>query len=125
MDTTAELLAAHKARHKLTDQQIADEMGVSQPSVSDWLKGRVVPDDSRVEALARFLGVDEDEMAAINSFSRRKRAADLGEAMGQMAQLEGAVRRLRAEVAELRAELAALRPQDAPRKKPGQRKRQG
>lgn len=46
----------------LTLAQIADELGVSKPTVWAWEKGRTRPVESRLEALAQALGVDNLEL---------------------------------------------------------------
>lgn len=101
MKTTAELLTAHKDRVGLSDDQLAAELGVSQPTFSDWRTGRTVPSDRYVERLAALLGIDEDEVAVAASYSRRKRAADLDEALGLISQLTAENRRLAAQVETL------------------------
>lgn len=48
----------------LTLAQIADELGVSKPTVWAWEKGRTRPVESRLEALAQTLGVPDAELRA-------------------------------------------------------------
>lgn len=114
MQTTAELLTAHKDRVGLPDDQLAAALGVSQPTFSDWRTGRTVPSDRYVERLAALLGMDENDVAAAASYSRRKRATDLDEALGLISQLTAENRRLAAQV-----ETLAQRVDQLERKAPG------
>lgn len=46
----------------LTLAQVADELGVSKPTVWAWEKGQARPAENRIEALARTLGVPDTEL---------------------------------------------------------------
>lgn len=117
MKTITELLAAYKAANDLTDAQIAVRAGVGQPTVSDWIAGRRVPDDRRAEVLADMLGVSVDEAVLAISYTRRKRAESLDEAIGLITQLDGALRRLEARVAELERSAGTPGPQGPPKRR--------
>ena len=47
----------------LTLAQVADQLGVSKPTVWAWEKGKARPLDERFPAIADALGVDADELA--------------------------------------------------------------
>lgn len=71
----------------LTLAQIADALGVSKPTVWAWEKGRTRPVESRLEALARALGVDDLELrtghdaSGIQELLRRSRD-EIAQAVG-------------------------------------------
>lgn len=46
-----------KSENKLTQTQIATELGIKQASVSDWRNGKKKPDLERIEPLCNLLGI--------------------------------------------------------------------
>ena len=71
----------------LTLAQVADQLGVSKPTVWAWEKGKARPLDERFPAIADALGVDADELmlpdhsaswAAIVEESRHQIAEAIG-----------------------------------------------
>ena len=56
------LLARLRKERGLTLSRIADELGVSKPTVWAWEQGKARPVDSRLDALARALGVSRSEL---------------------------------------------------------------
>ena len=50
----------------MTLAQVADQLGVSKPTVWAWEKGKARPVEERLPALAAALGVQEDELASFN-----------------------------------------------------------
>lgn len=46
----------------LSQQHVAARMGVSKPSVWAWERGRAVPTDEKIPALATILGIPEAEL---------------------------------------------------------------
>ena len=116
MKTTAEILSAHKNERGMTDTELADAIGASQSSVSAWVTGRRIPDDERLPAIARALGIELDELMAANAYAKRSRASSIDEAMALLTQLQTEVARLRTEVAELR-ELVPRRKSAGPDKR--------
>lgn len=103
MKPITELLAAYKAKAGATDAEMAAELGVGQPTVSDWVMGRRIPDDRRSAALAKLLGMSEDDVAMAISYTRRRKAQNMDEAMALITQLQGQVLRLERELGEVRA----------------------
>jgi len=89
---------------------------VSQTTASDWVQGRKVPDDTRSAAIAAVIGSTEDEVAASISYTRRRRATDMNEAMALLTQLQ-------AEVVQLAARLDQLERGDDPGSGPGRSRR--
>jgi transcriptional regulator with XRE-family HTH domain len=51
----AEVLASRMAHRKMTDAQAAELLEVSQPTVTRWRTGRVVPSAQHAQTLAAFL----------------------------------------------------------------------
>lgn len=47
----------------LTQRQVADMLGVSQPSYLEWEHGDSVPNWARMKALAKILEISLDELA--------------------------------------------------------------
>ena len=58
----------------MTLAQVADQLGVSKPTVWAWEKGKARPVPERIPALAEALGVEENELA---SFSEPPGIGDL------------------------------------------------
>ena len=58
----AEALGSEMGRRGLTDTRAAPLLGVSQPTVTRWRTGQVVPAESQVKTLARFLGITQRDV---------------------------------------------------------------
>lgn len=56
MTTLPDALAATIARRRWTQQQAADHLGVSQPTVLRWLKGRTMPSGDVAARVRRLVG---------------------------------------------------------------------
>lgn len=50
-------LADHLDRAGITQARLAERLNVSQPTVSDWVRGVKKPRPSKVPELARVLGI--------------------------------------------------------------------
>ena len=56
--TFPELLKASRERLGLTQEQVADMLGIKQSTVSGWESGRRIPDDPKhFRAVERHLGI--------------------------------------------------------------------
>lgn len=55
MTTFAKRITAARKEKKLTQEQVAQAMGVSRQTVSHWENGRVEPTQEQREALCRLL----------------------------------------------------------------------
>src|SRR5215831_16911343 len=55
-------LAARLAEREWTMRRLANALGVSEPSVTKWLKGKNIPEPKRIPAIARLFGVPESEV---------------------------------------------------------------
>lgn len=91
--TIAEVLAGRLAeRPDLTQTSLADLAGVTQPTVSRWLKATDTPGDKYVVALVEFTGLTEPQVLAaihrqrLNKRTLNQRVSDLEEQVRQMAE---------------------------------------
>ena len=57
-----ENLKAHRTRCKMTQEFVAEAIGVSRQAVSKWESGRSDPSTSNLLALARLYGVPAEEL---------------------------------------------------------------
>ena len=55
-------IARHIERAGITQTLIAETLGVSHPTVSDWVRGVKRPRPERVPALAKILGIPESQL---------------------------------------------------------------
>lgn len=58
----AERLQALRKEHGYSQEQLADELGVSRQAVSKWERGEASPDTDNLIALAKLYGVTVDEV---------------------------------------------------------------
>lgn len=59
-----EFLSALRKAHRLTQQDVADRLNVSNRTISAWERGTVMPDILLLPALAELYGVTTDEILA-------------------------------------------------------------
>lgn len=78
MKTGAYLAMLRKARGA-TQQEIADQLGVSNKTVSKWESGGGLPDITVLPALAELYGVAADDILAGETLTDRRRSALAGE----------------------------------------------
>ncbi len=60
--TLGEALKAHRTRCKMTQEFVAEAIGVSRQAVSKWESGASDPSTSNLLALARLYGVSAEEL---------------------------------------------------------------
>ena len=60
--TLGEALKAHRTRCKMTQEFVAESLGVSRQAVSKWESGASDPSTSNLLALARLYGVSAEEL---------------------------------------------------------------
>lgn len=53
-----EIIREKRLEQKMTQEQLAEKLGVSAPAVNKWEKGVSYPDITILPPLARLLGVD-------------------------------------------------------------------
>lgn len=78
---TGAFIAALRKEHSMTQEQLAEQLGVSNRSVSRWENGNTLPDYSLMQTLASVLGVSLSELLA----GRRMEEADRTEDCVQIA----------------------------------------
>lgn len=57
-----EILKAHRTKNKMTQEFVAETIGVSRQSVSKWEQGITDPSTSNLFALAKLFGVSVEEL---------------------------------------------------------------
>lgn len=57
-------LKDHLAKTKTTQTQFAERLGVSQPTVSDWLSGEVKPSIANLIAISADTGISIDKLVS-------------------------------------------------------------
>lgn len=69
---------AAQDRQKITAREVAKAIRVSEPTVSRWQSGDVMPRDEAINRLARYLGVDPGWLR----YGDAKRPLKLGKSAG-------------------------------------------
>ena len=70
--TLGEVLKAHRMRCQMTQEFVAEALGVSRQAVSKWETGTADPSTSNLLALAKLFGVPAEEL--LRAGRRRERA---------------------------------------------------
>ena len=60
--TTGEVIQTCRARRNLSQERLAELVGVSRQAVSKWEVGDALPDTDKLVPLARALGITVDEL---------------------------------------------------------------
>ena len=60
--TLGEALKAHRTRCKMTQEFVAESIGVSRQAVSKWENGTSEPNTSNLMALARLYGIPAEDL---------------------------------------------------------------
>ena len=55
-------LAELRKKHGLSQEELADQLGVSRQAVSKWERGEASPDTDNLIELARIYGISLDEL---------------------------------------------------------------
>lgn len=58
----SEALKAQRAAHDMSQEQVAEALGISRQAVSKWENGTAEPSTSNLLALAKLYGVDVNEL---------------------------------------------------------------
>lgn len=61
--TVGEKIKAARLKKGLSQRQMAEQIGVSQPAYLEWEHGDSVPNWARMKAIARVLEISLDELA--------------------------------------------------------------
>ena len=64
-----EQIKNYRKTEGLTQEQVANYLGVSTPAVNKWEKGNTYPDISLLPALARLLKIDMNELFSFRGVS--------------------------------------------------------
>ena len=76
----SEDIRAARRRMGLTQQQVAHRVGITVRSVSGWERGKAIPHQVTLEALARALGQEPKRfVATAQLMASRRRAARVGQ----------------------------------------------
>lgn len=60
--TISENIRDHRRKHDLTQEELAERLGVSYQSVSRWENGATYPDIELMPAISKLLGITVDEL---------------------------------------------------------------
>lgn len=75
-----ENIRAYRKKHDLTQEELAERLGVTYQSVSRWENGATYPDLELLPAIAQALSVTADELLGMPEVEKEKRATEtLGE----------------------------------------------
>lgn len=74
--TIGENIRRFRKKNDLTQEALADRLGVTYQSVSRWEKGTTYPDLELLPAIASLLAVTVDELLGVPSIEKEKRAAE-------------------------------------------------
>ncbi len=77
--TIGEFLAIQRKARGLTQQEVANKLGISNKTLSSWESGRSYPDILTLPALAEIYGVTVDEILSGERSDRDKDAGEITE----------------------------------------------
>lgn len=69
-------IKALRKKHKITQEQLAENIGVSFQAVSKWENNIALPDITLVPVIAHYFGVSTDEILSYNSFEKDQEIMD-------------------------------------------------
>lgn len=67
----------YRKKNDLTQEALADRLGVTYQSVSRWEKGATYPDLELLPAISEILGISVDELLGMSSIEKEKRAKEV------------------------------------------------
>lgn len=82
--TVAEKIKIYRKKEGLTQEQIANCLGVSTPAVNKWERGNTYPDVTLLPALARLLKIDMNELF---SFHDELTEVEIGQFNNELSQI--------------------------------------
>ena len=62
LETLGEVIKKHRTKHKMTQEFVAEYLGVSRQAVSKWESGSSDPSTSNLIALAKLFGTTPEEL---------------------------------------------------------------
>ena len=69
-------IRAYRKKHDLTQEELAERLGVTYQSVSRWENGATYPDLELLPAIAQALSVTADELLGMPEVEKEKRATE-------------------------------------------------
>ncbi len=72
-------IAECRKKKKMTQQELADKLGITDKAISKWENGRCMPDISLLEALTEELGITINELIKGERIQREKREEQFNE----------------------------------------------
>ena len=66
-----------RAKHKITQDQLATFLGITSQAISRWENGTVYPDIEMLPSIAEFFGVSTDDLLGINKDEKEKRRDEI------------------------------------------------
>lgn len=74
--TIGENIRNYRKKNDLTQEALADRLGVTYQSVSRWEKGATYPDLELLPAISEILGISVDELLGMPSIEKEKKAKE-------------------------------------------------
>ena len=71
-----ENIRAYRKKHDLTQEELAERLGVTYQSVSRWENGATYPDLELLPAIAQALSITADELLGMPEVEKEKRATE-------------------------------------------------
>lgn len=62
METLQISLAAARVNARMTQEEVAEKIGVTKQTIINWEKGRVIPKIPEVEMLSRIYNIPQDNI---------------------------------------------------------------
>ena len=62
LKTLGKVIKNHRVKHKMTQEFVAEHLGVSRQAVSKWESGASDPSTSNLMALAKLFGITPEEL---------------------------------------------------------------
>lgn len=78
-------IKALRQEKQITQEQLADALGMTPQAISLWENGKGYPDIETIPALAAFFSVSSDELLGINNSLRQQRLMELTAEMERLA----------------------------------------
>lgn len=60
-----------RKNEKLTQQQLADELGITRSLLASWETGRILPDALSLAAISRFFNVSVDYLLGLSTTTQK------------------------------------------------------
>ncbi len=87
-----EVIKKYRKEANLTQEQIANYLGVTAPAVNKWEKGNSYPDITLLAPLARLLNINVDTLVSFNEELTEKEINQMVQELSDLAQKEGFIK---------------------------------